>query len=146
MSDTPNLDYFFEGPETLRGADRVARDLFHDIQRHHGFFQAKRIFTEIAKGLTASDEARMNRRTILQRYDAMIPRPSVTQLANELVEEGKRLPLEQQITPRGSTSYETIKRHIQVLLAERKQAMTQGTWDGPPWVWGQLDEGGEDSK
>ena len=118
---TKNIDYFLEGPETLRGADRVARQLFSAIMRHHGEIEARRIFETIAKGMTKTDEARMKRNEILERYDRM-PRPNVMELARQLEQEGL-----------GTMA--TIDHRIRELLRKRKAAIAQGTWDGPPWHW-----------
>jgi hypothetical protein len=125
-------------PDTLLGAEILASDLFAMICKYHGELHARRIFAETAKGITKADILRMNKFTILERYDAMTPAPNVGRLARELEEEGKRLPPERQITPRPGASRDTIERYIFALLAERKEAIANGTWHGPPFEWGRI--------
>lgn len=113
-----NIDYFFEGPETLRGANRVAREVFIAIRKHHGEDEARRIFETLAKGITKADERRMEREVILERYDQM-SEPNVMELARQLEEEGY-----------GTAA--TVDHRIRELLRMRKAAIAEGTWDGPP--------------
>jgi hypothetical protein len=121
---TKNIDYFLDGPETLRGAERVAKELFRAIEKHHGQEEARRIFKIVAEGITKTDERRMERDAILERFDQMSD-PNVMELARQLEAEGY-----------GTQA--TIDHRIRELLRKRKTGIAEGTWTGPPIQWGDM--------
>src|SRR5947209_6893188 len=100
-----NLLKYFSGPiETVEGAERHALRLFLEIEKHHGEEEARRIFTERGRESTKTELAERREFRLLDRYDNMQPTPNVMELARQLACESKTLPLEEQLTPRGSTT------------------------------------------
>jgi len=133
-----NLLKLFAGKiETIAGAERRALVLYLEIEKHHGEEEARRIFAKRGKKPTKTENAERKTWKVLQRFDAM-PAPNVMELARQLALESKTLPVDEQITPRGSTSEATIDHHIRDLLRKRKARIADGTWNGPPW-WGAID-------
>jgi hypothetical protein len=131
-----NLLKYFAGPiETIEGAERHALRLFLEIEKHHGEDAARRIFTERGREPTKTEIAERKAFQLLDRYDNMQPEPNVMELARQLVEESNTLPIEEQLTPRGSTTEATIVQYIRDLRRRRKAAIAAGTWVGPPWSW-----------
>jgi hypothetical protein len=128
-----NLLKLFSGEiNTTRGARLRILRLFYEIEDHHGTDETRRLFAERAKPPTKRELAERKEHALLSRYDRM-PVPNVMQLAREVAAENKALPADEQLTPRGSTSEATITCYIRGLLKERKQAIAEGTWSGPPW-------------
>lgn len=105
------------------------------IEKHHGEAEARCILTERGREPTKTEIAERKAFRLLDHYDSMQPEPNVMELARQLAEENKTLPIEEQLTPRGSTTEATIAQYIRDLRRRQKAAIAEGTWDGPPWSW-----------
>jgi hypothetical protein len=98
----------------------AAAKLFHEMQREIGLAEARRIFTEIGTPWTAKQRRIIKNMLLLARYDAMMPKSNVQQLARQLAEENKELGREDRYGPRGSTDQHVLEKQIRRLIAKRK--------------------------
>ncbi|HEY8336707.1 MAG TPA: hypothetical protein VIQ05_23185 [Tardiphaga sp.] len=124
----------FQPIETQFGASMRALSLFLQIEQHHGTDAAREIFANLGKPLSKRQIMKRRKFALLQRIDDL-PDGNVSELARRILEENTTLPLEDQMTPRGSTSFPTVYHYLLDLIKERETAIAKGTWDGPPWEW-----------
>jgi hypothetical protein len=108
-----------EGLDTMPGAVDAASNLFHEIERHHGLAEARRIFTKLASPPNARRLNHIKNESLLNQLDMMKPAPDVQRLARKLAEENKALPRGQRHGPRGSTNPVTLDKHIRRLRDKR---------------------------
>jgi hypothetical protein len=116
--------------ETKSGAAMRVMELFYQIEEAHGTEQARLLFERWATRPSQSEQNKLKRWRIIERYDAMQIK-NQAQLAREIVEANEKLPEDEQLTPSFRPSYPTVYDYIRTLLRERREAVKAGTWDGP---------------
>jgi hypothetical protein len=99
---------------------RFSSMLFHEIWTDLGEATARRIFTEIAGPRTPSQEVAFRNQELLDHYDAMMPNPNIQELARQLTEANKTLPVGCRYGPRGTTDSFVMEKQIRRLVARRR--------------------------
>ena len=103
----------------LQGWAHLANCLFHGIARHYGEAAARSVFNgcgPIPKRLRTA----IRNATVLERLNAMKPKPNVSRLARELAEENKTLPRQQQRGVGGIDPF-VLEDHIRDLVKAWKE-------------------------
>jgi hypothetical protein len=114
----------------LAGAELEAWKLFLLIKQHHGETEARRIFREWGKEPSKNRINELKNWALLQRFDEM-EKPTVAELARQVVEENAGLSEEEQLTPRYRPTLPTVDKHLRNLLRERREGLKAETWEGP---------------
>jgi hypothetical protein len=110
--------FFAVSKHGLQGWAHLAACLFFAIARHHDEATARRIFSESGpppKRLIAA----LRNATVLDRLDAMKPKPNIARLSRELAEENRELPKDKR-RGAGGTDVLNLKDHIRDLVRARK--------------------------
>jgi hypothetical protein len=118
---------------TRHGAVARAIGLLYEIEKHHGEEVAREIFARLGREPTPSEVRERKGFDVLRRFDSMDPRPNVDELARQLAKETGR-------------TFDTAKGYINEWRRKRREMITAGTWQGPPYYGETFTDWGKDDR
>jgi hypothetical protein len=110
---------FSHPANTPFGALLRIHHLFNVIAAHHGEEIARKMFQEAGTPLSRRRQQERARWFLLERYDAMTPKPNVDSLARKIAEQEPE------------RTFEAIEAQIYEAIGERKKKLAAGKWRGP---------------
>lgn len=122
-----NRDPHTEGVDSYYGARHAASLLFGLLSAHHGEDEARRIFAMWAAPRTDHEISKIENASLLTRYE-MMSKPSVRQLAKQLIKEKEEVSPPKD--PRGAhgTKLENLEKLIRREIGDRKKEMGEKAW------------------
>lgn len=99
--------------------ERAIAELFETIEEFQGEEKTRRMFAPYGRSLTPTDISERKNFALLLDYYTMLS-PNKQKLTERLVRINKTLPQDKRYGPRGTTSPETLLRHLNRLLKEKR--------------------------